>query len=262
MFQRENKYKLLETSCDLFTFLIEEKMKAIKKILKISKTFLGKPYVTDQLDCVTFVSQVLALTFSQSEEEARERLISIDYFKKPAVFENRCHFMSLDWNPHNAAQGYIKDMTANIVDSHHQSIVKKGSAWIDKEEFFKRKNIFVKMKPPLAEINYLPIEKLFTGDQLNDFIFNQLPELFILEIVRPNWDLTEKIGTHLNVSHLGFAFKKKSKPENKNDQWIFRHASSEEKKVVDVSLENYLKRYLHHETVKGINVQEILFPTS
>jgi len=98
--------------------------------------------------------------------------------------------------------------------------------------------------------------------QLNNFIFNQLPELFILEIVRPNWDLTEKIGTHLNVSHLGFAFKKKSKPENKNDQWIFRHASSEEKKVVDVSLENYLKRYLHHETVKGINVQEILFPTS
>ena len=61
---------------------------------------------------------------------------------------------------------------------------------------------------------------------------------------------------------MGFAFKKKSTLENKNDQWIFRHASSEEKKVVDVSLENYLKRYLHHETVKGINVQEILFPTS
>jgi len=233
----------------------------LNKILEISKPFLGKPYLqdaldkeiirTDAFDCMTFISTVLALALSKDLDEACEKIITIDYLKKPIAIENRCHFMSLDWNPHNAQQGYIQDITQHVVNRENQIIAKKANAVIDKAKWFKRKNIIVDVKPQKASIDYLPIEDLFTQDGLNLFIFDQLPEISILEIVRPNWNLEEKIGTHLNVSHLGFAFKK-------GNQWVFRHASRDQKKVVDVDLEDCLKQYLRHETVKGINIQQIL----
>lgn len=84
----------------------------------------------------------------------------------------------------------------------------------------------------------------------NHYLFAQIPDGAIIEIIRPNWGLTKEMGTHLNVSHLGFAFWK-------NDQLIFRHASATDGQVVDVPLISYLKAALNSPTIKGINVQVV-----
>ena len=73
----------------------------------------------------------------------------------------------------------------------------------------------------------------------------------VVEIVRPDWNLKDKIGTNLNVSHVGFAIR------DENGECQFRHASEINKCVVDVSLISYLQQRLHSPTVKGINLQAV-----
>jgi len=73
-----------------------------------------------------------------------------------------------------------------------------------------------------------------------------------MEIVRPNWNLQDKIGTNLHISHLGFIIWQDNQP-------YFRHASSESKKVVNVSLKSYLKDMLKSPTIKGVNIQIVPF---
>jgi hypothetical protein len=101
-------------------------------------------------------------------------------------------------------------------------------------------------------IPYLPLDSLFdsTG-KANDYLFKQIPNAAIIEIVRPNWDLSKEIGTHLNISHLGFAIWK-------NRILYFREASSQHGRVVDVPLVDYLRDTLKSPTIKGINVQVVL----
>ena len=87
--------------------------------------------------------------------------------------------------------------------------------------------------------------------QPNEFLFHQIPHASIIEIVRPNWHLKDKIGTNLHVSHVGFAIR------NSAGDLLFRHASSEHQKVEEVKLIDYLGRYCDSPTIKGINVQKI-----
>ncbi len=73
----------------------------------------------------------------------------------------------------------------------------------------------------------------------------------MVEIVRPNWNLHDKIGTNLDISHMGFSVRK-------NGVLYFREASLIDKKVIDIPLADYLKNYLHSPTVKGIHLEQII----
>lgn len=84
-------------------------------------------------------------------------------------------------------------------------------------------------------------------------LFNQIPNAAIIEIIRPNWDLHKEIGTHLNVSHLGFSIRK-------NGTLLFRETSSTDGRAIDIPLVDYLRQTLSSPTIKGINVQVVLDP--
>jgi len=81
-------------------------------------------------------------------------------------------------------------------------------------------------------------------------IQKQIPDGSIIEIVRPNWDLTKEIGTHLHISHLGFAFRT-------HQGLVFRNASSTLHKVADVPLDQYLQEASKNPTIKGIMVLKV-----
>ena len=100
----------------------------------------------------------------------------------------------------------------------------------------------------------MPLAVLFDAQQkANLYLFDQIPSGAIVEIVRPNWDLTQRIGTHLNVSHMGFVFRR-------NGQLLFRDASGLKQSVAETPLMDYLRQYLSSPTVKGINVHVVLEP--
>ncbi|HLB55703.1 MAG TPA: N-acetylmuramoyl-L-alanine amidase-like domain-containing protein [Coxiellaceae bacterium] len=256
-----------------------------KSIDHLSHSFLEKPYITnpqgegtdaefdsaplyrfDGFDCVTFVNNILALSLSHNLSEFQKKLLQINYYHAEAKYENRFHFMSLDWNPQNRKNNIVRDVTCEILDEKKNPIAIFAEGEIDKPNWFLKKSenetdarkkllkkYSEKFKKEIARIAYLPLTTLFdSAKNPREFIFNQIPHESIIEIVRPNWNLREKIGTNLHVSHLGFAIRKKS------GELFFRHASSENKCVVEILLSDYLKNVLDSPTIKGINVQVML----
>ena len=263
----------------------------------ISAQFLGKTYLlgalgeglkarfdqepryrTDAFDCDTYVTTVLALALAQNVHGFKQCMRKIRYKDGKVSFITRNHFMSLDWNPNNQRQGFIKDITASIKDRNNKPVAKIASALIDKPSWyqhFSNKNIRLtpadekertkrlaelqlrgsKLPQQIAQIPYLPLTNLFDAQgNPNEFLFKQIPNAAIIEIVRPNWNLREQIGTNLNVSHLGFAFWKKG-------TLYFRQASSQYGHVVEVPLADYLRKASASPTIKGINV-EVVVPSN
>ncbi|MGQ3888517.1 N-acetylmuramoyl-L-alanine amidase-like domain-containing protein [Legionella sp. CNM-1927-20] len=264
------------------------------RIEKISASFLGKPYILgslgegatalfdqfpqyriDGFDCETYVTTVIALALANQLDDFTQCLKKIRYHQGQVDYLTRNHFTGLDWNTNNQRQGFIKDITVTFKDKNNKPIAQVATALIDKPAWYQYKSLetirlkqhddkeqakrldkLKKMGGQLSrskeQVPYLPLTAFFNDEgKPNYALFNQIPNGAIIEIVRPNWDLSKKIGTRLNISHLGFAFRK-------DGQLIFRQASSEYGKVVDVSLISYLKKATESPTIKGINVQIII----
>lgn len=261
-----------------------------KRIEMISENFLNKPYVLGALgegrngqfdqspiyrvngfDCATYVSTVLSLSLASDLRTFRYKILEVRYANNKADYLDRNHFMSLDWIPNNIKKGFLKDITKTFKDKEGHHLYQTATVNIDKAAWLQKKDIGdIKVKSNQAEqlkklkqyakqypvrqatTYYLPLSKLFNkSGNANAYVFNQIPTSSIIEIIRPNWNMKNKIGTNLNVSHLGFAIKK-------NQTLYFREASSKAKRVIDTPLALYLKRYLNSPTIKGIAV---LMPT-
>lgn len=269
-------------------------MTIAERIEYISAYFLNKPYElgplgegnnayfdqsplyrVDKFDCQTYVDTILALALANNLDEFQRCINTIRYKDGKISFISRNHFTSLDWNRNNAKQGYIKDITASVKDEQGESIAAQATALIDKSSWYqhlsletikltsstkerqksrldKLQKIGKQFKKHYVRVAYLPLSTLFNSNkEPKAFLFAQIPNGAIIEIVRPNWDLTKQIGTALNISHLGFVFWK-------NNQLIFRQASSVSNKIIEIPLVDYLKSALDSPTIKGINVQIVL----
>lgn len=258
-------YDLLAWLCQHASFSL------FAKLDYITQNFLGRPYQAgalgegpgaefdcnpilraDKFDCVTYVNTVLALLHATNSVLLYFHLARIGYRNGRVRYENRHHFMSCDWNLANAESGYIQDITMSIVDNHNKSIYEMAHAYIDKQRWLDCQQKPIRMQGTHAYIPYLPLTDLFDvrGNE-NTAYFNQLPEVAIIEIVRPNWNLTQTIGTHLNVSHVGFLLRY-------DDAFVFRHASQVKQQVVDEPLIPYLQKFLNSPTIKGVNIHRIL----
>ena len=265
-----------------------------ERLDEISAGFLGVPYVlgalgegpegrfdrsplyrTDGFDCETFVDTVLALAFGQNRASFQQCIKNIRYHQGKVDFLTRNHFMSLDWDGHNQQQGYIKDITQTFRNKDNQPVALMATALINKPSWYQHLTLSHIKLPGASEaertaaleklqaegsqlpktearIPYIPFTALFDKNGHPDTrLIAQIPDASIVEIVRPNWDLEKKIGTRLNVSHLGFAFWK-------GETLIFRQASSQLDKVIDIPLIEYLEQIRSSPTIKGINVQAIL----
>jgi hypothetical protein len=186
-------------------------------------------------------------------------------------FTNRNHFTALDWNHNNQQQGLIRDITASF---NHIEIAHSVTT-IDKAQWYQHLGIDTirlngastalknqrlrqlqrqtrQLRPQQSILPYLPLNQLFNAQGVaNEQAFNQIPDGAIIEIVRPNWDLTQQIGTRLDISHLGFAFWK-------NHQLMFRQASSLTHAVISTPLIDYLRAALQSPTIKGIHILEVV----
>lgn len=232
-------------------------------------------YRTDGFDCDTYVNTVIALAVANSMQSFTQCLNNARYKHGQISYISRNHFTSIDWNKNNQQRGLLKDITLEFKDQKNKSVAQISKTLIDKAGWYEAKNKGSirlahttaqeqdarlrelkakgkKLKQQRAEIPYIPLNVLFPNEEQPDYyLFNQIPDGAVIEIVRPNWDLRERIGTVLDVSHLGFVFKIK-------DKLYFRQASSEYGKVVDVPLIDYLQKALKSPTIKGINIQIIL----
>ncbi|PJD94390.1 MAG: hypothetical protein CK424_00050 [Legionella sp.] len=232
-------------------------------------------YRVDTYDCQTYVETVLALALSDSLKQFKRCIAKIRYANGSIAYTKRHHFLSPDWNTYNQQQGFIEDITRTIVDQDHQPVAVYAKTQIDPPQWYQHFNAskirlchasektVQKTLKKLQQkgrtlqtktdiLPYIPLTALFdANNKPNMHVFNQIPDGAIIELVRPNWDLTKAIGTHLNVSHLGFAIR---------EQGIlyFYQASSIVQKVDKPTLVDYLLNVKSSPTIRGINIQKVL----
>lgn len=252
--------------------------------------FLGKPYLlgalgegpnakfdqsplyrTDAFDCMTYVSTVLAMVESINLTQFKKHMLAIQYSNQTASFFSRNHFVSVDWNLKNEQQGYLTDITTSLFPKQTQA----ADTLIDRPNWFANlqasalkqlnplnsqqtnklltelRSLGKQITPVQSNLSYVPLTVLFDSNGKPIMSeFNKIPSGVVIEIIRPNWDLTQLIGTHLNVSHLGIGIRV-------NQVLMYREASSLANKVEDVPLTEYLAGYLKNSTVKGIHIEQI-----
>ncbi len=239
----------------------------------------GPLYRADGFDCETYVDTILALALAPDMDSFPHCIKHVRYKDGKVSFITRNHFASLDWNKNNQKEGFLQDITTTLKDKKGHSVAKTARAVIDKpgwyaklpenrvrlpdtspEEHKRQLQALRKSGQHLpvqsASIPYIPLAALFQSlGEPNQDLFDQIPNGAVIEIIRPNWNLTDIIGTNLNVSHMGFAFRT-------NEGLRFRHASLHDKKIVDVSLIDYLENVRHSPTIRGINIQVVVPKTA
>ncbi|MDF1684769.1 MAG: DUF1460 domain-containing protein [Legionellaceae bacterium] len=235
-------------------------------------------YRVDAFDCETYVDTVVALALAPDLNHFTQCIKNIRYADGDVTFTKRNHFASLDWNQNNQHAGILKDITTTLTNQKGEPAARYAKALINKPEWYKQldqerirlphalpeeqskqlnalRREGKHLKAQRVNTPYIPLTALFdTQGKPNLALFDQIPDGAIIEIIRPNWNLATRIGTRLNVSHMGFVFRKE-------DDLRFRHASLLKKKVSDMSLISYLERARTSPTIRGINIQ-IIVPQS
>lgn len=234
-------------------------------------------YRADAFDCLTFVETVLAIALTDDLNSFKRKINHIRYQGGKVSFITRNHFTDLDWNSNNQRLDILKDITQTLHDQQGKLVFETAIAEINKPAWYQQftaqrirlanfnsaeqerrlqalKKLGQRLMTQTASIHYIPLSVLFDAKgNSNDYLFQQIPNGAIVEIIRPNWDLTRVIGTHLNVSHLGFTFWR-------DGVLIFRNASTIQGHVVDQPLVDYLLDAFQSPTIKGINIQTVLRP--
>jgi hypothetical protein len=229
-------------------------------------------YRTDDFDCVTYVSTVLALVESNNIAQFNKNQLKINYENAIPDYVHRNHFMSVDWNPNNEKNGYLKDVTKTLFPNTYKIAV----ATIDKPNWYRNlaannikdfqsitpqqtqdllqqlHDLSEKTRAEISRLPYIPLTTLYDKNgKPNMALFDRIPSDVVIEIVRPNWNIRKLIGTNMNISHLGLGIREKG-------VLIFREASSLENKVIDIPLTEYLANYLDSSSVKGIHIEKIV----
>lgn len=249
--------------------LIAEKMDRASALL-IGKPYLGDPLGegstarfdrdprlrTDGFDCTTYIETVIAVAKSATPEEVPDWMDAIRYKNGYPSFETRNHFPGLDWIRNNVESGLLEDVTFRIAPGRTAI----AEALIERDEWFKLlspdrlSGVPADEKPArLAELRSLgdrfgkEIERvpyIIKSELLTDpDLVARIPHGAVINLVRPAWDLRDKIGTRLNISHQGLAF-------HKNGTVYLRHASTTGS-VVEVPITTYLE---NARSIAGINV--------
>lgn len=229
-------------------YISSETSSSIDNILeKTSLFFLGVPYIANtlegleketlvinlrEMDCVTFVENVLALSIITSEnnlsfESFCNALKSIRYRdSKVDDYSSRIHYTS-DWIFENQRNGILKNISQdlsgvletkeiNFMSSHPNSYRQLSRS----TDLLKKIISIENMINEREGFFYLPKNKINAKS-------NKIPHMSIIAFT------TSIKG--LDTSHLGFAFKKQ------NGEFSFIHASSSKKEVIldNQTISNY-----------------------
>lgn len=217
-------------------------------------------YNLEQLDCVTYVEVVLALAKNVPGSNFVDLLRKIHYKNGVPNYLSRNHFMSLDWIPNN--NFVVRDVTSNVaLELQTATTIIDKLNWLKKtrSEFAIPENLLASLQPQEVSSPYIDTTHFLDNQS---YYFDKFPEAGISCIVRPDWNMRDKIGTNLNISHLGFVFR-----DHVTRTLRFYHASgfvADEvataevpRKVVNTDFCEYLARFIDSPTIRGCNILSV-----
>lgn len=223
----------------------------------------------NQVDCTTYVEQATASARASSDEHYDSVLRKIRYQNGKVSFLKRNHLTELDWIPNNVKAGVYKDITAEIGQSHTKMV----TAEIDRGRWLRgfksdevQRDIPAAQKEKIAQAiskagnanAYKPKEvnlPYLSIDSLRDSkIVDRIPSGSVFNVVREGPEWLNSNGTRswvgTIVSHQGFLIRKEG-------VLYMRHASFKDK-VLDIRLDEYLKKMEAKKDIVGLNVLRVL----
>ena len=117
-----------------------------ERMEEISEPFLGLSYEIDGLgegvgpdrdppvrydafDCVTFIEEILALSWAGDPLGAPRYRNALRYQGGEVGYEHRNHFMLAQWIPENIASGFFEDITHTLGETHRIEKEVTRSVW-------------------------------------------------------------------------------------------------------------------------------------
>jgi hypothetical protein len=222
-------------------------------------------YRFDTFDCTTYVETVIALALSHNVDEFEYDLNHIRYENGEVDYLKRNHFTDLQWIPFNVENGMLSEINLDIAPA---AAIKMATALIDFPNWLRSMKLNAIIIPDAteaekevrleelhaeashfsaqqAQVSYIEIDWILQHPE----VLNRIPSGALVNFVRPNWDLTELIGTHMNISHQGFLFWR--------GQTLFLRHASTSGLVEDRPFLEYLSQIQGHATHKGINLMKV-----
>ena len=222
---------------------------------------------TASFDCMTFCSTVLAMVCSQHYDHFVQNMDATRYGTQSPGYLHRHHFIETQWNPSNRHLGFLYDLMKTIdlpVKTHKQFIDYPN--WIRHQQRYVQSRFrcaeFTEQEIPTqftkacqTEIDFIPLQALTSLDQQkNHEQALRLPVNTVAQLVCPDWQVQDKIGTSITVCHLGILTRK-------DDIVYFTHAK-QKRSVESVPLVDYLKFISDHfPHVSGIHLEGIRLQT-
>lgn len=256
-----------------------------KRLDLMSKMFVGFPYGKggplgegengrydqdplyrfDAFDCTTYVETIMALAYARNVNEFESHLDKIRYEDGIVDYLKRNHFTDLQWIPYNIENGYMSELTYDVVKpsevkiaealinfpgwlkSHKISQIVVPNATTEEKQSLVEEihSLATSYTTSIARVPYIEISRILAKPS----ILNNIPTATVVNFVRPNWDLTQAAGTHQNISHQGFLFRI-------GKVLYLRHASTSGK-VEQLPFIEYLARFRNHATLKGIHLMKV-----
>jgi hypothetical protein len=223
-------------------------------------------YRFDYFDCETYVDTVMALALAKNLIDFRNKIDQIRYKAGNVSFTQRNHFPSADWIPNNKRNGFIHELNYLIASEktkvttteinlqnwyHHLTTDRIQIPYLNPQQ---KTALLFQLKTEGSalygsknvRIAYIPVFDLLQNPELR----RRIPSGSLIFFVGHDSYLSSRIGTPMNVLHMGFAIWN-------NGQLYCRMASSKAGKVLDVFFQDYLKTYLSLGTLDGISVWSI-----
>lgn len=230
-----------------------------QRLVDASAGFLGTPYVLsplgegsgfdpdpplrfDEVDCLTFVEETIALALTPTPAQLPALLQRIRYSAEP-TYAGRNHLMEAEWLPFNEAKGFIREATRRYGgrDAVRTQKVVTAAAW----------------KTPSATALALPADRQITGrfplwllplDRLEAHAAG-IPTGTLLLVVREDraWKVTR-------ITHLGFVI-------HRGGVTYLRHANKQPSyRVVDEPLAHFIARNARYDKwkVDGVSLYDVL----
>ena len=179
----------------------------------------------DGFDCLTFVEEALALSLSTTEEARHWIRKDLRYGKGKITYKNRNHFMISQWIPNAIEQGYLKDITHTVGETHLVSKTITHRTW---ERWKGRRHFHIPPSKFPVGTYQLGVLSLDAAIQAIPYI----PEGALVVVMRQNNPYNP-----VWITHLGFVVRYSDKDVR------IRHAT---KMAGGTVKEHYLKWYFEH----------------
>jgi hypothetical protein len=221
----------------------------------------------DVFNCMSFVTTLLALYWCKSIDDFIPLYLRLQYADSHVDYLKRRIFLETDWMWGYQSRG-LRDVSASLASCSDLDLG-LAQTEIDKRGWLAHHALDHIIRPDLSEAerkallaelhdrapfmttqqSALPYVPLHGWDDPHACI-DVLQKPCVMIVVRPHWDVRDIMGTHLNVSHLGFVLPGQSGA-------VFVHASSRFDRVVMEDVVTYLDYCRSIPTVAGVHFLEI-----